>query len=97
MDEVYTRLTPDVKGEELEQYVFNKAKEMLKDIYGIEVKWGWWHPVRISLSWVIVAPWRITVVRLLRWIPFSILVVALTSLVFFLVLVWLRIILLAVF
>ena len=38
MDEVYTRLTPDVKGEELEQYVFNKAKEMLKDIYGIEVK-----------------------------------------------------------
>jgi hypothetical protein len=38
MDEVYTRLMPDVKGEELEQYVFNKAKEMLKDIYGIEVK-----------------------------------------------------------
>jgi hypothetical protein len=38
MDEVYTRLMPDVEGEELEQYVFNKAKEMLKDIYGIEVK-----------------------------------------------------------
>ena len=38
MDEVYTRLMPDVEGGELEQYVFNKAKEMLKDIYGIEVK-----------------------------------------------------------
>jgi hypothetical protein len=29
---------PDVKGEELEMYVFNKAKEMLRGIYGIEVK-----------------------------------------------------------
>jgi hypothetical protein len=36
------------------------------------------------------------VARLLRWILFSILMVALTSLVIFLVLIWLRIILLAV-
>ena len=44
------------------------------------------------------AHWEVTMAaRLLRWILFSILILALTSLVLFLVFVWLRIILLAVF
>ena len=44
------------------------------------------------------AHWEVTMAaRLLRWILFSILILALTSLVLFLLFVWLRIILLAVF
>jgi hypothetical protein len=42
VDEVYVRLMPDVKGEKLEQYVFNKTKEMLKHIYGMVKAWICW-------------------------------------------------------